>query len=308
MKVYTLFTFLACFCFTAVNTNAQTEVDVLIELVYQDDGTVAGYPAGFNTWRIYALLPNSADLLSAVYATEDAPALSISTSTNQIWNAPLGGYLGSDINPVAFSSDPSTEYDSWVTMGAEDNTFGGFLSALSTLPTMNVIAETFGCSGTTPEIDANLNVVDGAWFTLLGNPNGVSYGADNRILIGQVTTDGDITVCMNFQVFPNGVSGDLTEYDNYCSTATLPLSIDEQVSSQAALAPNPSNGDTQLMIDATASVEAIAVHNIAGQLVMNVQPNSTAVTLPGSQLENGIYLVEVFYSDARRETLRWVVK
>lgn len=309
MKTYALCSLLAFGGLAALNTQAQvTEVDVAIELVYQDDGTVAGYPEGYNTWRIYAELENAGDFLSAVYATVDAPALSIASSTNHIWNSAGGGPLGTDISTSTFATDPAAEYDSWVTIGADNNASGAWLSQLATEPSATVIGETFGTAGTSDEIDENLNVVDGAWFTLITSTNGFAVGDDNRVLIGQITTDGDLSVCMNFQVFPGGVSGELTAYDNYCSTALAPLSISEQTLTPAALAPNPSNGDSQLFLDATASVEAINVRNITGQLVMNLQPPTTTVNLPGSTLEHGIYLVEVLYGDLRRETLRWVVR
>lgn len=289
--------------------HAQTEVNVSIELVYSDDGTVQGYPAGYNTWRIYAILEGSNDFLSFVYAVTGGDPLTISTSTGHIWNSGEGAILGSDINPSIFDIEPAAAYDSWVTVNMEDDNADGYVNALCLLPSSSAIDDTFGASAGVDEVDDDLYVEDGGWHTLLSDNNGFVLAPDNRVLIAQVTTDGNIEVCMNFQVFPDGINGELTEYDNYCNSAMAPLSVEEQSFEAPSLSPNPARNFSMLQLDSRISDANVEVLDLTGSTVQQHRVTDNRVKLETTDLSSGVYLVRISHSEGTvQETLRWIVE
>ena len=61
------------------------------------------------------------------------------------------------------------------------------------------------------------DAVGGVWYVLNGDSNGFP-DADGRVLLGQFTTDGDLSGTLNVQVFPQG------DNDNFL-VLTLPLGV-----------------------------------------------------------------------------------
>lgn len=286
------------------------EVNVAIELVYQDDGTVPGYPAGFNTWRIYAELEEAGDFLSAIYAPSESTPLSITTSTNQIWNHADGGVTPTTLSAADVAATPAIGYDSWVTIGAEDNSEAAIVTYVSVMPSPTAFQEAFQADGG-DSYNPNLAVTDGVLFTLLDAENGYAEGPDNRVLIGQVTTDGDISVCMNFQIFPDGINGESTDYQNYCeeAEASAPLSVDDQAVQPATLFPNPAEDEVTLLLDPTAGAAEVTVRNLTGQQVWQGTVTRAQTELPVATLPDGLYLIEVAYTTLNlRETRRLVLR
>ena len=108
-KLFTLI--LGCIALS-VSVQAQL-VNVINEVAYTDDGSIAGYPAGASTYRVYALLTDGADALTAAYA-ESGSTLNMGTSDDAIWNTVFGGSTGDALNPAFFPSFPEAEWDSMV--------------------------------------------------------------------------------------------------------------------------------------------------------------------------------------------------
>ena len=75
---------------------------------------------GFDTYRVYANFDDPGAQVVAVYGLQDT-ALTIST-TGSFYQDLLGGPLSTTINPILYTSFPNLPYDSWVTIGTEDNT------------------------------------------------------------------------------------------------------------------------------------------------------------------------------------------
>lgn len=196
MKKLLLFIFVA---FAAFSSNAQlagVELDVYVE----HDGMVGETDmTGFTTYRLYAVLTNELDFLSAIYGLAGEP-LEITTTTSFYQN-PFGNSLGSSINPGFYGFEPELEYDSWVTIGREDNVSEGtdiFTAQAASEPWL----DDFAAGG-----DIVMNgQIGGSWFTLFQGGAVQGYpDANMRVLIGQFTTDGDITGFINAQVFVEGV-------------------------------------------------------------------------------------------------------
>lgn len=177
--------------------------------VYQADCSCSGElvptgPAGLEaevhatsefgtTYRIYATFDSPTNELIAVYGTvggeENAP-LSILTTTS-FFNSGLGSNFGEYINPAFFPVFPEVQYDSWFTIGTEDTNGSGGVNSVGLepyLPGFN--------SGNGFTIDTFLG---GSWFVIPGSSADAIAGDDNRVLVAQLTTDGVISLVMNFQ-------------------------------------------------------------------------------------------------------------
>lgn len=174
---------------------------ISVESVYADDGTIAGYPAGHTTYRVYANLTNANDRLTAVFGDDQHP-LSLRVTGGGIWNAEAGG-----ISPIGLycedeSSNGLALYDSYLTIGAACGIEGAEdFEALEDPNVATWLVENFD---TTPYGAGELTVdseVGGVWFNLPTHL--LTQAADsNRVLIAQITTDGSICGTFNFQVFP----------------------------------------------------------------------------------------------------------
>ena len=82
---------------------------------------------GVHTFRVYAQFSNPNDQLVSIYGTADNP-LSITTTTTFFQSA-VGGPTAEGLNPLLLESFPDLEWDSYVTIGAEDNSGEGVQSA-----------------------------------------------------------------------------------------------------------------------------------------------------------------------------------
>jgi MYXO-CTERM domain-containing protein len=131
---------------------------------------------GNATWRIYATFDDAGDQLNSVFG-DTSHALTINAGETQgFYQHPLGGPMGSDINPALFSSFPSLEFDSWVTIGRED-----------------MVDNTMAAVGIdwTPFEDwgGDIFTDNGAWWSMPGSPQAFA-GSELRVLIAQLTTIG----------------------------------------------------------------------------------------------------------------------
>ena len=141
-----------------------------------NEGKVPG-----STFRVYAVFENEGDILDAVYG--EASALMSITSTKPFYQHPKGGALSTDIQRYDVSVNPELAYDSWVTIGAEDN----YMNALS-----GFIMEfgEFETSG------GKLETSNGAWFVTPDKRQSMA-GSSKRILLMQLTTEGKINGLIN---------------------------------------------------------------------------------------------------------------
>ena len=141
------------------------------------------------TYRVYATFDNPTDELVAVYALESAPmVLGVSTS---FYQDPFGGALAQNVNPLLFGAFPSLAYDSWFTIGSED--------ADGTSDAQQVGMDSYF---TTFETGAGFTIdtfIGGSWFLIPGQSIDAVAGGDNRVLVGQFTTDGVVNMTLNFQ-------------------------------------------------------------------------------------------------------------
>ncbi len=277
--------------FAVVSLNAQLST-VSIELVYSDDGTIEGYPEGFNTWRVYAHFDGADDVLSGCYAVQGGQPLVLGSSTNQIWNAAFGGVSRDDISDIVVQQFPAVAYDSYVAVGAGSDAPGSVQYIASSPQT--VFQDKLHVSGSEDEMDTNLEIEDGMWFSFIGDVDAVASGAENEVLIAQITTDGDIDVCMNFQVFPGGQAGDLTMYDNFCETAQAPVGVDEVAKVDFQVYPNPASDIAVVSYLNDGSIGGqLEVVDLSGRVVWTTKMNTERTIIDVSTFAEGLYLLRL---------------
>ena len=176
---------------------------------------------GQTTYRLYVDMVNADDFLTSVFGGDTDP-LSITTSTGSFYNDPFGASLASSINPLFFTVFPSITGDSWMTIGIDSENTGTEVQ-ISTVedpeqPFVNCFAAGSDIDGQDVLIDSPTG---GAWFVLNGTPNGLP-DENMRVLVLQMTTEGEICGTMNFQIFENGdgQNGDMRLTYTFCGVGT----------------------------------------------------------------------------------------
>jgi hypothetical protein len=159
--------------------------------------TPGALPAGSVTYRVYAELNDPTDEVSSVFAIQDCHQLSITTTTGFFNDATFGGLTAANINPGLFGFFPGLEADTYVSVGALDQTNpqSANITALPNLPP-DFFTQLAGTANGLPGV-----MNDGAWFSA---PAALPTGPNNRVFLGQFTTDGDFTFQINVQVFDEG--------------------------------------------------------------------------------------------------------
>jgi hypothetical protein len=180
-----------------------------------------GNLAGMSTYRVYFQAEGPADFVTSVYGNQALP-LSVTTTTSFYQDA-LGGPSSQPQNPLLFPSFPDLIYDSYVTIGLTESANGAAGETAPSLiasPNQDWITA-FDPGGGAPGGDIIINdEVGGIWYIFNGDANGFP-NADNRVLLAQLTTDGDLGGTLNVQYFPAG--GDAVEVtlsiENACQSA-----------------------------------------------------------------------------------------
>jgi lysyl endopeptidase len=138
-----------------------------------------------NTYRVYANFTDPTDELTAIFGFDDFPLGA--SSDMGFYQDPLGGPIPALVNPDLFSAFPDLEFDTWLTVGGADNT-----AAINQV----------GIDFTTFEAGGDLLVDDftgGSVYVYPGMEPTALPDALGRVLIGQFTTDGEVTLLINLQ-------------------------------------------------------------------------------------------------------------
>ncbi len=209
-----------CVLLCASLTHAQLD-SVIWEVYYEDDGTIPGYPAGFKTYRIYALVEDADDRVTGVFGgglySND---FSIGSSTNKIWNHQGGAsilqYFGSDLDESNLAN-----YDSYLTIGKTLENASAFGSnSGSSIPPQFASRSFSVANDSMVSIRKNMSrrnffsdpIYDVNSLQINANQPGINYssnsatnttpqGFDNRVLIAQITTDGVPNYSLNLGIY-----------------------------------------------------------------------------------------------------------
>ena len=165
-----------------------------------------GILAGQTTYRIYFQSATPNDFVTAVFGNDSIP-LSLTTTTS-FYQHPVGGASAQSINPLLVPNFPELVHDSYVTIGlsqaaaAGDGENAPSLLASPNQDWISTFEPGFGAPGSSFVID---DMIGGIWFIYNGDANGYP-DAQGRVLLAQLTTDGEIGGSLNVQYFPNGGS------------------------------------------------------------------------------------------------------
>lgn len=184
----------------SLSMNAQ---DPWLGLVAETEHT-EGELAGMTTYRLYAYTPNADDFVVSCSGDDENPLYLTSTSDPAWFQHELATTaLATDVNPAFFGAYPEFAYDSWLTIGAEDNTAAADVIELAD-PEYDAF-EVFE-SGQNVAVETT---VGNAWFVLPipANVEAIA-GEDLRVLLAQFTTAGDISGQIQVQIFYNGNNQD----------------------------------------------------------------------------------------------------
>ena len=178
----------AVICLAAITPLHAQQYGLEVEVVAADIGLLSGPDGivdltGYTTYRAYFTTVNANDDVIAIFGDESMP-LYINTTTS-FYQSQVGGLTGSSLNPAFFPFFPEAAHDSWITIGCENN----------------------GCSveSTGTSIDFDPGGGNLVWDDPIGGAvfwgEGIA-GSDLRVLIGQFTTDGLLSLQVNAQIWP----------------------------------------------------------------------------------------------------------
>ena len=144
------------------------------------------------TYRVFAVLSHSEDHVHAIYGDKENTLQIACTET--FYQHPDGGAMSRDVLRKQTKIDASLKYDSWFTIGLEDNY-------------VNQVAQFMLDDGfkAFEEKGAGFTSNDGTWYA---TPDGGQVYAreKKRVLLMQLTTAGKVTATINLQGRTVGVS------------------------------------------------------------------------------------------------------
>ena len=117
---YVLASALVLLAFDPVSAQFESIKGIEVDLMKSHtDGALAGY----NTYRVYAVMENEGDMIMAVYGQDTIP-LSIITD-GEFFQHQRGGAFSKDVHRYDLREltdvHPLLAYDSWLTIGYEDH-------------------------------------------------------------------------------------------------------------------------------------------------------------------------------------------
>ena len=177
-----------------------------------------GLLAGMRTYRVYLDVASANDQVTS-FTGNDEFALALNTTTSFYQNG-FGGVTPNDITDGAIALVPELAFDSYVTVGLTGQPEGAE-GSVELIP--GSWADAF-------EAGQNISINDGVgsgWYIVPPVAVNGQGGADQRVLVAQLTTDGDISGQFRAQVFPEGdqvndVRADLTfTHTRACSAVTI---------------------------------------------------------------------------------------
>lgn len=153
------------------------------------------------TYRIYVVLQNDSDQVNMVFGNEQHPMEL--KSSKPFFQSEYGAALSVGINRKMAREKAEVRYDSWLTIGAEDNYDNATTNFLLNL-------DDFEKTG------AAVKSSDGAWFVTPGNKQALALKG-KRVLVAQLTTQGELSG--SFSIMGRDKSGNVFyEYDIPIST------------------------------------------------------------------------------------------
>ena len=169
----------------------------------------SGELAGYNTYRLYVECLHPLDFVVSCSGDENNPLLLASTSSEGWYNSALAaGWNAVAINELFFTAFPEMEFDSFLTIGADNSSYPSSMHPISVWGAIDAGLE-FDQDGPGTNVLVN-DEVGGSWFqtpplTLDDSLTHPAFGGpEQRVLIAQITTPGRIYGQVQIQIFGEG--------------------------------------------------------------------------------------------------------
>ena len=154
--------------------------------------------SGLTTFRLYMQTAHETDRVIAAVGDDQYP-LSLMPE-NAFYQNPFGNNTPEGISPAWISFFPDLAFDSWVTIGLDGPSSSSAGEEGVTMLFASGWESVFG-SGQGFVEDSD----DGSgWTVIPWTATNTIAGPDLRVLLAQLTTDGDMSGSMRVQVFPQG--------------------------------------------------------------------------------------------------------
>lgn len=183
-----------------------TELSVEVYAEHYGSGIGLATLEGYTTYHVYANTTNPDDFISAVFGNAENP-MGLDVYSDIFHSTPSFDF-GPEVNPMFFSMFPEMEYDSWITIGMISSNDNGVISHIG----LDEALEDFTESGSFYIDDP----IGGSWFNTMPCDDAAcafSYpqygGADNKVLLMQITTNGTFYGVLNIQVFNEGIQSQM---------------------------------------------------------------------------------------------------
>ncbi|MDC3397360.1 hypothetical protein OAW57_01600 [Flavobacteriales bacterium] len=196
-----------------MGVSAQCE-DVLVAtgLVFSQGEPVEGYGlelevvsehadgdlSGLTTFRLYMQTAHETDRVIAAVGDDEYP-LSLMPE-NAFYQNPFGNNNPEGISPAWISFFPDLAFDSWITIGLDGPSSSSAGEEGVTMLFASGWESVFG-SGQGFVVDSEGG---SGWTVIPWTATNTLAGPDLRVLLAQLTTDGDMSGSMRVQVFPQG--------------------------------------------------------------------------------------------------------
>ena len=173
------------------------------------DLSVEASPAvqeGLTTYRFYVNMEDATDRMSAVFGNNDFP-LEITTPDGAFNSGFNSSWSASGINPAFVASFPELADDSYATIGLDGpaSLVPGAADPSLVEDAAQQLSPYFLTEGATSL--ASNTLTGASWYILNTATNGLP-DADLKVLVLQITTSGEVTGVLNYQVFPLGIGAD----------------------------------------------------------------------------------------------------
>ena len=193
--LFALLTAAACAAAQPILVDGDVCLDVEVVALHNE-----GPLEGMTTYRLYATLPGPQDVVTTVFGDVTHPTSLVTTT--EWYQDENGGQFPCANNPILFGLFPELEFDSWLTIGIAGPPVAadGEDCPQVVMSTGSPFATEFE-NGQSFAID---DLIGSAWFCVPSNTNGLP-DEDGRVLLAQLTTDGDIDGVLYLQVLPGGI-------------------------------------------------------------------------------------------------------